>query len=801
MSAVEPSPDDLARELAADQRLGDRRDWTLLGTGGFGSVFRVDHDDLGRREAVKVLRRALDPKGIEEFRREARHMGSIGPHPYLLTVFDAGVLESGRPYVVAEYVPGGSLQQRLVDGGALAWSDAVTLGCKVAAGLQRCHDAGVLHLDIKPANILIDADSQPRLADFGVARSRLGSGVTTGAPEDSALIATTMAYSPPELLEGKVSEATDVYMLAATVHALCCGHPPFPRPRDLTEFGVPPAVAAVIDGALDPDPERRPASAADLGAALTAAAAAPPPEPVRDSEVADTTDHRTSSRRAPTAVLGVAVVAVLALVIGGWMLRNQSPATSSIGTVVTVTLEPVTAPGEDPFVTELVAATDLRAPSPPELEKQPAAGDAGTVSGTEPGLYGGSNNAQVCDTEALAGYLAQTPEKAAAFAGVLNIEPADIPSYLQGLAPVVVQFDTWVTNHGYRDSKPIARQSVLQAGTAVLVDDLGVPRVRCSCGNPLGAPKPPGGQANLAQLVDRGTVELAGTPWPGFTPPAVLTVTPGADPVDQLDVIDLDTGEPYTETVGPSPEFPSTIQFPDVAESACPAGPVPTAAGASDGARWSVGVTDQLSVGNGRWLTVLSCQFLRNGSNQMVVALVFADGSVTDWQDGGGGSGESPFHVFEDESVWLAGSGYWPGSMADGPRTVFERNFRVEGDSVVKGEVVVEYLRAGDSDLMSLRVACGALEDARRFSPLAEALSAGSFVRVGVDPSGTPFAVVVDSDGSTSYQRTEQGWSEASQPPTELEIATAASGGFPGGPLGDDELGCYSDDTQQAYTS
>lgn len=798
MSAGEPSTDDLARELAADRRLADRRDWTLLGTGGFGSVFRVDHDDLGRREAVKVLRRALDPAGIEEFRREARLMGSIGPHPYLLTVFDAGVLDSGRPYVVAEYVAGGSLQQRLADGGPMAWSDAVALGTRVASGLQRCHDAGVLHLDIKPANILLDADGQPRLADFGVARSRLGSGVTTGAPEQSELIATTVAYSPPELLEGRVSEATDVYMLAATVHALCCGHPPFPRPRDLTEYGVPPAVAAVIEGALDPDPAHRPASAAELGAALTAAATAPPPDPPRDGAEDDTTGDGPGSRRGLLAALGVAAIVVLVMAVGGWTLLGGSDAAEpSGGKVVELFLEPLTEAGQDPF-TESVALASLPEPSPLELEVEPDPGEAGFFTGTVPRLYGGSGQEQVCDTAALIGFLDESPEKAAAFAEALGIEPSEVPDYLSGLAPVALQADTWVTNHGFRDGRATPRQSVLQAGTAVLVDEFGVPRVRCSCGNPLDLPQPPDDAgANLQQLVGDESAELVGTPWPGFAPDDVITVRPGADPVDELTLVDLDTDEPFVVPVGPPPAAPSRITLTD---GEC-AGEVSVSDGGTgtndDGTTWSAQVRDLRPAGEAGWLAVLECSVGRSVST--VVAAVAASGEVTDQISADSSRVPGPAFVPEDvdgdTAVWLVvgtggvgDEGFWvsePGQFA-GPNagigaalTVLQQRYSVDGDRLVRSGVIVESAAQGETaDLDEVRAVCGALQafDPNAFPSLARSFGIeGVPLAIGRDAEGRVAAVLpagVAAQGELAFVFDGGDWAEV---PTTLatRVATA----------------------------
>jgi hypothetical protein len=804
-SEADPDPGALARELAAEPRLADRRDWTLLGTGGFGSVFRVDHDDLGRREAVKVLRRALDPSGVEAFRREARLMGAIGPHPYLLTVFDAGVLGSGRPYVVAEYVAGGSLQQRLADGGAIPWRDAVELCSKVAAGLQRCHDSGVLHLDIKPANILIDADDQPRLADFGVARSRLGRGVTTGAPEESALIATTVAYSPPELLEGKVSEATDVYMLAATLHALCCGHPPFPRPRNLGDHGVPAPVSSVIERALDPDPARRPSSAAELSRELATAAETPSPAALTEAD--GPVEYRPPvgrrSRRDRAVMLGVAGVVLLAGIIAGWMLFGEDGTTTAADRVRQVSLEPRSSSGDDPFFTDSRLAVDLPNVGTPSWFPVELAATVGgqtlQVPGTKSELYGGTGDENVCDIDALIGFLEASPEEASAFAGVLGIEPVDIPDYLPELAPVVLQTDTWVTNHGFRDGRATPRQSVLQRGTAVLVDNVGVPRVRCSCGNPLGPPAEGAENLNLANRIDDGA-ELSGESWPEFSPADVVTITPGPEPVAALEVVNVTTGAPDEVLVGESAaaELPSSFPLPVPlatgadAPDGVPCPPADTvvvdgqATGtASDTGPWSVTVVGYRLVGPDRWLVVLDCRVLRS-SRPLVVLVEQQDGPsgrVIDSWPANWNSAEDPFHQFDaDGAVRLFTWGQMTGAMADGPDTVIEVNFRARGDQILGGSVQLERLGPGGGgepdDLDDVRRACGALEDFEpdQFPRLADQLDKdGVALQVGLDASDVPFATAYTPDGPRGFRRTDAGWVEDPVPSEAASIASARS--------------------------
>lgn len=190
----------------------------------------------------------------------------------------------------------------------------------------------------------------------------------------------------------------------------------------------------------------------------------------------------------------VAVVAVVALAVV--LTRPGGKADNAGGEVF---LQPVAASGPDPF-TESTVVKD--APPPPESTPPSPQGTVGpsasptgpvgtrSVSGSAPGVYGGTRNVASCDVEKLIGSLGADPAKNAAFAQAQGIQPAEVPGYLRSLTSVQLRMDTRVTNHSYRDGKLVPYQAVLQAGTAVLVDDRGVPRVRCACGNPLGPPVP-----------------------------------------------------------------------------------------------------------------------------------------------------------------------------------------------------------------------------------------------------------------------------------------------------------------------
>ncbi|MGZ8762889.1 MAG: DUF6777 domain-containing protein [Acidimicrobiia bacterium] len=214
-------------------------------------------------------------------------------------------------------------------------------------------------------------------------------------------------------------------------------------------------------------------------------------------------------RRAPGLPVAIAasVVAISLLVL---------PACGSNAAATTFRGAAVNTPSADPFTASI--GTDQSDVTPP-------ANVTGAYAATTPGLYGGSGSDAVCDPAALVGFLEADPVKAAAWAGVLEIQAAEIGAYVARLTPVVLRADTAFTNHGFAKGKATSTPSVLQAGTAVLVDDRGVPVVKCRSGNPL-----------TAASTDDATYE--GAKWDGFRPDAVTTVTPAPAPVASLVLAD-----------------------------------------------------------------------------------------------------------------------------------------------------------------------------------------------------------------------------------------------------------------------
>nr|WP_218162345.1 DUF6777 domain-containing protein [Streptomyces sp. Ag109_O5-10] len=192
-----------------------------------------------------------------------------------------------------------------------------------------------------------------------------------------------------------------------------------------------------------------------------------------------------------------------------------------------VFLQAANSSGEDPF-TESTAKKGTAA----QVSAAPVAAGASVnevrgVSGGAPGLYSGTKNSTSCDVEQQIRYFQASPSRNRAFASQAGVQPAGVPAYLRSLTPVQLRADTRVTAHGYRDGRTSTYQSVLQTGTAVLVDGHGVPRLRCACGNPLAPP-----------VAQRSTPRTVGTAWAAYRPANVVVVVPAAQVVKVFVVFD-----------------------------------------------------------------------------------------------------------------------------------------------------------------------------------------------------------------------------------------------------------------------
>ena len=332
-------------------------------------VYCAQDLELDRRVALKLLAPDADSA---RFEREARAVASLA-HPNVMQLYDYGE-DDGRPFMVLEFVPGGTLEERLAqaNGRPLPDDETHAVAAGVAAGLAHAHARGVVHRDLKPANVLFDDDGRPKLGDFGIARVAAGEGTLT----EAGTVLGTAAYISPEQAEGApATPASDVYSFGVILFRMLTGRLPFESadPLELVMMNrdlAPPPIAelrrnppalleATATAALLKDPAERPRDGAALLAALgmagtiatgalaedatrvlpvaapaTAAttvspAAAPPPPPP-------------APRRSRVPLLAAALLVLL--LTGGALAYEMTRPASSSSTTPTTTLPSISLP-------------------------------------------------------------------------------------------------------------------------------------------------------------------------------------------------------------------------------------------------------------------------------------------------------------------------------------------------------------------------------------------------------------------------------------------------------------------------
>ena len=278
LSAVGPSSSaGVSRDLITGYEIEGE-----LGRGGMGIVYKARQVGLNRLVAIKMILggQHASSEMLARFREEARAIAAL-QHPNIVQVHEVG-LHEGLPYLSLEYVDGGSLDRRL-SGNPFAPRDAAQLIRTLSEAIHAVHQRGIIHLDLKPANILLGADGTPKITDFGLAKSiaddrgRTATGAVLGTP----------SYMAPEQAGGRrreIGPAADIYALGAILYELLTGQPPFRAetpldtllllvteevapPREL-QPGVPRALEAICLKCLRKEPDQRYAAAGDLAADL-----------------------------------------------------------------------------------------------------------------------------------------------------------------------------------------------------------------------------------------------------------------------------------------------------------------------------------------------------------------------------------------------------------------------------------------------------------------------------------------------------------------------------------------------------
>jgi len=300
-------------DIAGRYRLEQR-----IGRGGMSEVWSATDLELDRTVAVKLLAADADPT---RFDREARAAAGLA-HANVCAVYDYGRSE-GRRFLVLEYLPGGSLEDRLAAGKALADDDTRRIAGEIAAGLAHAHERGVVHRDLKPANILFDAEGRAKIADFGIARAAGAPGLT----EAGTILGTAAYISPEQAADRPATAASDVYAFGVILFRMLTGRLPFESPdglalaamhRDLPVPSVselrsdaPPQLESIAAASLAKSPADRPRNGAALVAELGGAAVA-----TSDSTAATVVIAPEVQERRRRLLVGLAVAAVAAAGVG-----------------------------------------------------------------------------------------------------------------------------------------------------------------------------------------------------------------------------------------------------------------------------------------------------------------------------------------------------------------------------------------------------------------------------------------------------------------------------------------------------
>jgi eukaryotic-like serine/threonine-protein kinase len=381
-----------------------------IATGGMGEVWHGTDELLHRPVAVKTLRadRATDPQFRSRFQHEARAMATLH-HPGIAEVYDFADAPADDAYLVMAFVQGQPLSRRIDDRGRLTVVETMSIVAQVGRALQAAHDAGIVHRDVKPGNIIVQPDGRAVLVDFGVAHSAR-SDPLTGANE---VIGTAHYLAPEQVSKGAVGAAADVYALGAVAYHCLAGRPPFvgsnavvvsmqqlkesppPLPAD-----VPSPVRALVATALAKDPADRFRSAAVMARAAEEVVTPIGSRVVRTAHVPPPPHRR--NRRPYLILLVLAVLALAGAAVGLALAGTfdssvpsapasvapsthpESPGTSNGSDPATRTSAPAPARTSAPTRTSRSASPTPSTSAPPTSASPSASASASPTTGTGP---------------------------------------------------------------------------------------------------------------------------------------------------------------------------------------------------------------------------------------------------------------------------------------------------------------------------------------------------------------------------------------------------------------------------------
>ncbi len=270
-----------------------------LGSGGMADVYLAHDDVLDRTLALKILssRYAGDEEFVERFRREAQNAASLS-HPNMVSIYDRGETEDGTYYIAMEYLPGGTLKDRLVRRGPLPARTAAAVALQIAEALKAAHDSDVVHRDIKPHNILITESGDIKVTDFGIARAASSSTMT----KTGSIIGTAHYLSPEQAMGEPVRPTSDLYSLGVVLYEMLTGELPYDAETPIgiamkhvngemrepieVDPSIPSGINAVVMKLLSRDPGDRYPDAAALTADLERVSSGLAPEDAGTKEMA-----------------------------------------------------------------------------------------------------------------------------------------------------------------------------------------------------------------------------------------------------------------------------------------------------------------------------------------------------------------------------------------------------------------------------------------------------------------------------------------------------------------------------------
>ncbi len=344
--------DFLAPPQAPDElgRLGTYRVLRVLGAGGMGVVYEAEDTALQRRVALKAMLPSLTvtASARQRFLREARTAAAV-EHEHIVAIFQVGE-ERNIPFLAMPLLKGDSLEDRLTREGSLPLAEVLRIGRETAEALAAAHERGLIHRDVKPANIFLEgARAKVKLLDFGLARAIQDEGQLTG----QGGIVGTPAYMAPEQAMGASTDArSDLFSLSCVIYRMCSGEVAFTGPSAVSillavankqpasprevSAAVPAPLSDLIMQMLAKQPEDRLASARAVIAALDAIGGVAPPEPPRavPSATAPIPPARRPHRKALPVFLAAAIVVAGCAILGAWILnRNRNQGASEHGVI------------------------------------------------------------------------------------------------------------------------------------------------------------------------------------------------------------------------------------------------------------------------------------------------------------------------------------------------------------------------------------------------------------------------------------------------------------------------------------